>query len=120
MILILRKPPTVRCGACLNECPVYREIGGHVLGYRYMGGIGAVWTMFTHGLDKAAPIAFTCATCARCKAVCPMEIDIPSMILKLRNRLLKAGYIPPPFINTIESLKSYSNPFGIQIKKEIA
>jgi L-lactate dehydrogenase complex protein LldG len=110
----------IRCGACLNECPVYREIGGHVWGYRYMGGIGAVWTMFTHGLDKAAPIAFTCATCARCKAVCPMEIDIPSMIVKLRSRLLKAGYIPPPFINTIESLKSYSNPFGIQTRKEIA
>lgn len=110
----------VRCGACLNECPVYREIGGHVWGYRYMGGIGAIWTMFTHGLNKAAPIAFTCATCARCKNVCPMEIDIPSMIIKLRNRLMEAGYIPPPFINTIESLKSYSNPFGIQIRKEIA
>ncbi len=103
----------IRCGACLSECPVYREIGGIIWSYKYMGGIGAIWTAFTHGLEKAAPIAFTCAVCGRCKAVCPMEINIPEMILKLRERLLKAGLTPQQLINISNNIRNLNNPFGI-------
>ncbi|MBS7622035.1 lactate utilization protein, partial [Candidatus Bathyarchaeota archaeon] len=103
----------IRCGACLSECPVYREIGGIIWSYKYMGGIGAIWTAFTHGLEKAAPIAFTCAVCGRCKAVCPMEINIPEMILKLRERLLKAGLTPQQLINVSNNIRNLNNPFGI-------
>ncbi len=104
----------VRCGACLSDCPVYREIGGIVWSYRYIGGIGAVWTAFTHSLEKAAPMAFTCTTCGRCKAICPMEIDTPNMILKLRERLLKAGLTPQELMKVSENVKIYGNPFGLR------
>ncbi|MEM1898277.1 MAG: 4Fe-4S dicluster domain-containing protein, partial [Sulfolobales archaeon] len=106
----------IRCGACLSDCPVYREIGGIVWSYKYMGGIGAIWTTFTHGLEKAAPIAFTCTTCGRCKAICPMEIDTPRMILKLREKLLKAGLTPKQLLTISENIKVFGNPFGIAKK----
>lgn len=102
----------IRCGACLSDCPVYREIGGIVWSHKYMGGIGAIWTTFTHGLDKAAPLALTCTTCGRCKAICPMEIDTPTMILKIREKLLKAGLTPPQLLSIAENIKTYGNPFG--------
>ncbi|MEM1681114.1 MAG: lactate utilization protein B [Sulfolobales archaeon] len=108
----------IRCGACLSDCPVYREIGGIVWSYKYMGGIGAIWTTFTHGLEKAAPIAFTCTTCGRCKAICPMEIDTPRMILKLREKLLKAGLTPKQLLTISENIKVFGNPFGIAKKAE--
>ncbi len=104
----------LRCGACLSDCPVWREVGGMVWSYRYVGGIGAIWTAFTHGLDKAAPLAFTCAMCGRCKAICPMEIDTPSMIMRLRRRLLANGLIPDEVTTLVGNIKSYGNPFGIK------
>jgi L-lactate dehydrogenase complex protein LldG len=103
----------VKCGACLSDCPIYREVGGIVWSYKYIGGIGAIWTYFTHGLDKAAPLAFTCTTCGRCKAICPLEIDTPSMITKLRERLLRAGLVPQEVLTTIKNVKTVGNPFGI-------
>lgn len=103
----------LRCGTCLNICPVYREIGGLVWGYVYHGGIGAVWTAFIHGLDKAAPIAFTCLQCGRCKSVCPMEIDIPRLIMKLRKVLVESGYAPTPVKNIVSNIENYGNPYGI-------
>ncbi|MEM0453855.1 MAG: lactate utilization protein B [Sulfolobales archaeon] len=103
----------IRCGACLSDCPIYREIGGIVWSHKYMGGIGAIWTSFTHGLEKATPIALTCTACGRCKAICPMEIDTPTMILKLRQKLLKAGLMPQQLISIAENIKTAGNPFGI-------
>lgn len=104
----------LRCGACLSECPVWREVGGIVWSYRYVGGIGAIWTAFTHGLDKAAPLAFTCATCGRCKAVCPLEIDTPTMIMRLRRRLYTHGLIPDDVKALTNNVRTYGNPFGIK------
>lgn len=106
----------LKCGTCLNICPVYRELSGLVWGYIYSGGIGAIWTSFIYGLDKAAPLAFTCLQCGRCKTVCPMEIDIPGMILKLRKLLIESGYIPPPISNIARNIEEYGNPYGISEK----
>ncbi|MEM0005697.1 MAG: lactate utilization protein B [Ignisphaera sp.] len=103
----------LKCGTCLNICPVYRELGGQIWGYVYSGGIGAIWTSFIYGLDRAAPLAFTCLQCGRCKSVCPMEIDIPEMILKLRKTLVESGYIPPPVVNVARSIEEYGNPYGV-------
>lgn len=84
----------LRCGACFYECSVYPLTAGY-FGHRYMGGIGAVLTAFLlGGLKNAAPIAYTCTLCGRCKEVCPMKIDVPGMILKLRESLVKEGYVP--------------------------
>ena len=84
----------LRCGACLYECSIYPLTAGYY-GHLYMGGIGAILTAFLlGGLENAAPIAYTCTLCGRCKEVCPMEIDVPEMILKLRETLAKEGYVP--------------------------
>jgi len=86
----------MKCGACLYECPVYHVTAGYY-GYRYIGGIGTIWDAYTTaGMDKIAPIAYTCTLCGRCKTRCPFKIDTPKMIVELRKRLVKMGNIPPP------------------------
>ncbi len=102
----------IRCGSCLNVCPIFRHIGGQVWGYRYTGAIGAIWTAFYHGINKAAPFAFSCTECGRCKARCPLEIDIPAMIEKLRYRLTRSGYITPPHAQIADWIEKNGNPFG--------
>jgi len=78
----------LRCGGCLYECPVFRLVAGR-FGDRYFGGIGAIWTAFISGdLKEAAPLAWTCLTCGRCKLRCPMNIDTPQMCLHLRALLV--------------------------------
>lgn len=68
----------IRCGACLNICAPYQGVGGHVYGGRtYMGGIGCAWEAGVYGLTAAARFNELCTTCARCKEVCPVKIDIP-------------------------------------------
>ena len=80
----------LRCGGCLYECPVYAVTAGH-FGDKYFAGVGAVWAaMISHNVEKAASIAYTCLTCGRCKVRCPMEIDVPQMMIELR-RLIAEG-----------------------------
>ena len=74
----------IRCGACLNACPVYREIGGHAYGGVYAGPIGAVQTPLLFGLDKFPELAHASSLCGACLDACPMMIDIPRMLLELR------------------------------------
>lgn len=86
----------MKCGACLYECPVYHVTAGHY-GYRYIGGIGTIWDAYTTaGMDKIAPLVYTCTLCSRCKVRCPFKIDTPKMIMELRKRLVKMGNVPPP------------------------
>ena len=110
----------IRCGSCLNECPVYKEIGGHIMGYRYVGGIGIIFTAFFHGLNKVAPFAFACSGCAACKNACPLEIDIPAMVEALRCKLIKAGYVTQPHAQVREYIQEYNNPLGEAIEKRMA
>jgi iron-sulfur cluster protein len=79
----------IKCGACLNVCPVYRTIGGHVYGNSYMGGIGALLTAFHRSLDASEETLALCAGCRRCESVCPAKIDTPSMTNALRRRLVE-------------------------------
>ena len=102
----------IRCGSCLNDCPVYREIGGQIMGHRYVGGIGIIFTSFFHGLEKAAPFAFACTGCGACKNACPLELDIPTMVEKIRRRLVEAGYVTSPHAQIRRSIEKYNNPFG--------
>jgi iron-sulfur cluster protein len=74
----------IKCGACLNNCPVFGCIAGQTYGYIYQGGIGAILTAFLHGLDKAKDIAELCMGCMACKDACPVRIDIPRMITHLK------------------------------------
>ena len=77
----------LRCGGCLYECPVFAVTAGN-FGDKYFTGIGAVWAAINNkDLEKATSIAYTCLTCGRCKQRCPMQIDVPEMIIELRKSL---------------------------------
>ncbi|MGE5446239.1 MAG: LUD domain-containing protein, partial [Ignavibacteriales bacterium] len=77
----------IRCGACLNVCPVYRKVGGHSYGWIYSGPIGAIITPQLLGIDKAPDLPFASSLCGACKDVCPVIIDIPRVLLELRGRV---------------------------------
>lgn len=77
----------IRCGACLNACPVYQNVGGHSYGSVYPGPIGAVITPLLHGKENAVPLPFASSLCGACKQACPIDINIPDMLLALRRDL---------------------------------
>jgi len=74
----------IRCGACLNACPVYQQVGGHAYGSVYPGPIGAVITPQLMGIEKSAQLPFASSLCGACREVCPVKIDIPRLLLHLR------------------------------------
>ncbi|MHB8828435.1 MAG: L-lactate dehydrogenase (quinone) large subunit LdhH [Syntrophales bacterium] len=85
----------VRCGSCLNVCPVYTIVGGHVYGgHTYAGGIGAILTAMTSGMADFEKFHELCIGCRRCVEVCPGKIDIPGLIEELRVRAVKAHGLP--------------------------
>jgi len=77
----------IRCGACLNACPVYRKIGGHAYGGVYSGPIGALVTPQLAGLEKAQQLPFASSLCGACREVCPVKINIPDLLLHLRGKV---------------------------------
>ncbi len=84
----------IRCGACLNVCPVYREAGGHAYGSPYSGPIGAVISPLLFGLKAFAALPQACSLCGACLDVCPVRIDIPRMVLSLRRDEREEGILP--------------------------
>ncbi len=82
----------IRCGACQNACPVYRSTGGHAYGWVYGGPIGAVLTPLFVGLENAQPLPQASSLCGSCKQVCPVDIDLPRMLLDLRWELVRDGH----------------------------
>jgi iron-sulfur cluster protein len=79
----------IRCGACMNICPTYSAVGGHVFGYIYTGAIGLPWTAYVHGLESAAEFAPLCISCGLCKEICPVKIDIPMLIAGVKHRYVR-------------------------------
>ena len=79
----------VRCGACANVCPVYRLIGGHKMGYVYIGAVGLALTYLYHGADKARSLVQNCIGCESCNNVCSAGIDLAGIIRDIRSRLIK-------------------------------
>src|SRR5579862_6383016 len=77
----------IRCGACLNTCPVYRKIGGHAYGWVYSGPIGALITPEFIGLEKGRELPFASSLCGACREVCPVRINIPDLLLHLRGEV---------------------------------
>jgi iron-sulfur cluster protein len=85
----------VRCASCLNVCPVYTLIGGHVYGgHTYAGGIGAILTAFLSGMGEFEKFQELCIGCRRCTTVCPGKIDIPGLIEELRIRNVQEKGLP--------------------------
>ena len=81
----------IRCGACLNACPVYQQIGGHAYGSVYPGPIGAVITPQLIGLQRAAQLPYASSLCGACREVCPVKIDIPELLLHLRAEIIESS-----------------------------
>jgi Fe-S oxidoreductase len=78
----------IRCGSCLNVCPIFRLVGGHVFGSTYTGGIGTILTAWFEELQNSEDIQGLCIQCGNCKEVCPGKLDIPEMIMEIRRRLV--------------------------------
>ncbi|MBT5819341.1 MAG: iron-sulfur cluster-binding protein [Proteobacteria bacterium] len=74
----------IRCGACLNHCPVYGAIGGHAYGWVYSGPMGSVLTPLLNGFDQAMDLPNACTLNGRCKEVCPVRIPLSDLLLKHR------------------------------------
>jgi L-lactate dehydrogenase complex protein LldF len=84
----------IRCGACLNHCPVYGTIGGHAYGSLYPGPMGAVLTPALYGIDHARDLPNASSFCGRCEEVCPMAIPLPSLMRAWRERDFMRGDPP--------------------------
>lgn len=81
----------LRCGGCLNVCPVYQRIGGHAYGWVYSGPIGATIVPQYLGLLRAKDLPMASTLCGACAAVCPVRIPLPDLLLKLRQRIQEQG-----------------------------
>jgi len=80
----------IRCAACLNVCPVYERTGGHAYAATYPGPIGAVLTPQLVGVEHASQLPFASSLCGYCYEVCPVKIDIPTVLVKLRHDSVRA------------------------------
>ena len=87
----------IRCGACLNACPVYSRIGGHAYGWVYQGPIGAVITPHLKGIEAAGELPFASSLCGACMDACPVKIDIPSLLIHQRDRINREVRSHAPF-----------------------
>jgi L-lactate dehydrogenase complex protein LldF len=85
----------IRCGACLNHCPVYRKIGGHNYPWVYSGPIGAILTPQFHGLHRDSWLPYASSLCGACGEVCPVKIDIPKLLLDLRADIVQTKSSKP-------------------------
>jgi L-lactate dehydrogenase complex protein LldF len=79
----------IRCSACLNSCPVYSRTGGHAYESVYPGPIGAILTPQLRGLENAPTLPWASSLCGACYEVCPVKIDIPSVLIHLRGRVVR-------------------------------
>ena len=84
----------IRCGACMNHCPVYQKIGGHTYGWVYPGPMGSVLTPSYVGIEKALDLPQAATLCGECHVVCPMKIPLPDLLRKLRERQFDRGLRP--------------------------
>ncbi|MFN8481835.1 MAG: LutB/LldF family L-lactate oxidation iron-sulfur protein [Anaerolineae bacterium] len=86
----------IRCGACLNTCPVYNSVGGHAYGWVYSGPIGAILAPQLLGTQAAGDLPFASSLCGACGEICPVKIPIPQILLRLRHRVMEGDAVEGP------------------------
>jgi L-lactate dehydrogenase complex protein LldF len=86
----------IRCGACLNACPVYQQTGGHAYGSVYGGPIGAILTPQLQSMEHSQSLPYASSLCGACYEVCPVKINIPEILIHLRGKVVDAGGAPFP------------------------
>ncbi len=84
----------IRCGACMNHCPVYQSVGGHAYGWVYPGPMGSVLTPTYVGLENARDLPNAATLCGQCHVACPVKIPLPELLRKLRERQFEQGLKP--------------------------
>ncbi|MGH9583883.1 MAG: 4Fe-4S dicluster domain-containing protein, partial [Bryobacteraceae bacterium] len=84
----------IRCGACLNACPVYRQTGGHAYGSIYAGPIGAILTPQLQSMRHSQSLPYASSLCGACYEVCPVKINIPEILIHLRGKVVEQGGAP--------------------------
>ena len=84
----------IRCGACLNACPVYQQTGGHAYGSIYAGPIGAILTPQLQSMQHSQSLPYASSLCGACYDVCPVKINIPEILIHLRAKAVENGYAP--------------------------
>jgi L-lactate dehydrogenase complex protein LldF len=84
----------IRCGTCLGACPVYREIGGYAYGSVYMGPVGSVLSPALYGIQAWPELPHASSLCGACRDACPVRIDLPKLLLELRDEGVRAGLSP--------------------------
>ncbi|HXF67295.1 MAG TPA: LutB/LldF family L-lactate oxidation iron-sulfur protein [Burkholderiales bacterium] len=84
----------IRCGACMNHCPVYQSVGGHAYGWVYPGPMGSVLTPMLAGLEQALDLPNAATLCNQCGVVCPVKIPLPALLRRLRERQFERGLKP--------------------------
>lgn len=84
----------IRCGACMNHCPVYQKIGGHTYGWVYPGPMGSVLTPSYQGLESTKDLPQAATLCGQCQVVCPMKIPLPDLLRKMREQQVERDMRP--------------------------
>src|SRR5512139_586500 len=119
----------IRCGACMNHCPVYQNVGGHSYGWVYPGPIGSILTPMYVGLDKAQDLPAASTLCNQCGVVCPVMIPLPDLQRKLREQAFSRGLRPWTeraalrawaFVAARPGLYALATKIGVRVMKMIA
>jgi len=97
----------IRCGACLNACPVYKNIGGHAYGTTYSGPIGSVITPHLKNMEEYKHLSFASSLCGSCTESCPVKIPLHEMLLENRNESVKSGYAASSEKFSMNLMKSF-------------
>ena len=82
----------IRCGACLNGCPIYKNVGGHAYGTTYSGPIGSVISPYLAGVEEYKHLSFASSLCGKCTEVCPVKIDLHNLLLLNRKDFVETGH----------------------------
>ncbi len=102
----------IRCGACLNACPIYKNIGGHAYNSVYSGPIGAVITPHLNDFEEFKHLSFASSLCGKCYEVCPVKIDLPQLLLLNRQEAVESGNQPiSEKLLMISAYKVLNSPF---------
>ena len=107
----------IRCGACLNTCPVYRQTGGHAYGSIYAGPIGAILTPQLQALQHSQSLPYASSLCGACYDVCPVKINIPEILIHLRAKITEQG--DSPFMERV-AMKAAAFALGTSSRLSLA
>ncbi len=103
----------IRCGACLNSCPVYNHVGGHAYGNPYSGPIGAILAPQLLGVQIAGNLPFASSLCGACAEICPVKIPIPEILIHLRRRAMEGDRIEGPVASPVVAAGAAAGAFAL-------